>query len=48
MIASNAIVSIEAYGDKVSIDLYTKMYIEEKKTYDLVVVISFHEEGMID
>ena len=41
-------VSIEAYGEVELVSLYLKMYIKETKTHDMVIVISFHEEGMYD
>ena len=36
------------FGELESMKLYLKMYIRELKTHDLVIVISFHEEGMHD
>lgn len=36
------------YGEPQTVNLYIKMYIRETKTYDTVIVISFHEEGMHD
>lgn len=36
------------YGELEILKLYLKMYIRETKTYDVVIVISFHEEGMYD
>lgn len=41
-------VSLEAYGEAETVCLYIKMYIKETKTYETVIVISFHEEGMFD
>ena len=35
------------YGEEMDVTLYIKAYLLEKQYYDLVVVISFHEEGMI-
>lgn len=37
---------LPAYGEFECVTLYIKMYLHEEKTYDLVVVISFHPEGM--
>lgn len=39
-------VIIPAYGYDEEVRLYIKMYRLPEKTYDLVVVISFHEEGL--
>lgn len=36
------------FGEHEAIRLYLKMYVREKKSYDIVIVISFHEEGLHD
>ena len=36
------------YGEKKEVTLYIKQYIVEKKDYELLMVISFHEEGDYD
>ena len=41
-------VSIEAYGEEETVRLYLKMYIKETKTNEMIIVISFHEEGKYD
>lgn len=41
-------VELPVFGELESTTLYLKMYIRESKTYDMVIVISFHEEGMHD
>ena len=41
-------VELIVFGEFESTTLYLKMYIRESKTYDMVIVISFHEEGMHD
>lgn len=41
-------VDLLSYGEQVAVELYIKMYIKESKSYDMVIVISFHEEGMHD
>ena len=41
-------VDLIVFGEYESTTLYIKMYIRESKTYDMVIVISFHEEGMHD
>lgn len=41
-------IELPVFGEIKSIKLYLKMYIKESKTYDIVIVISFHEEGMHD
>ena len=38
--------NLSTYGESECVTLYIKMYLHEEKTYDLVVVISFHPEGM--
>ncbi len=37
---------IMVYGELELHKLYIKIYLREKKTYDTVIVISFHEEGL--
>lgn len=39
-------VTLEVFGEAECVKLYLKMYVRETKTYDMVIVISFHEEGM--
>lgn len=39
-------VTISCYGEMESVKLYIKQYICEANNRELVVVISFHEEGM--
>ncbi len=39
-------VEIVVYGEVEPHKLYIKIYLREKKTYDTVIVISFHEEGL--
>lgn len=41
-------VELSVFGEIESTKLYLKMYIKESKTYDMVIVISFHKEGMHD
>lgn len=41
-------VDMIVFGELESTKLYLKMYIRELNTYDMVIVISFHEEGMHD
>ena len=41
-------VELLVFGELEATKLYLKMYIRELKTYDMVIVISFHEEGMHD
>lgn len=41
-------VELLVFGEPETAKLYLKMYIRETKTYDIVIVISFHEEGMHD
>ena len=36
------------YGEEEPVTLYIKMYRSDLKSYDVVIVISFHEEGMFD
>jgi hypothetical protein len=40
--------TVVVYGESEELQLYLKMYIQESKTYDLVIVISFHQAGMFD
>jgi hypothetical protein len=35
---------LDYFGDTCDVTVYIKQYIIEKKTYDLVMVISFHED----
>lgn len=37
---------LNVYGEETDVTLYIKAYLREKQYYDLVIVISFHEEGM--
>lgn len=37
---------LNVYGEETDVNLYIKTYLREEKTRDLVIVISFHEEGM--
>ena len=39
---------LPVYGEPENVNLYVKMYIREGRIYDLVIVISFHREGMHD
>lgn len=39
-------VEIVVFGETEPHKLYIKIYLREKKTYDTVIVISFHEEGL--
>lgn len=41
-------IDLIVFGELESTKLYLKMYIRELNTYDMVIVISFHEEGMHD
>lgn len=41
-------VEVVVYGEPMSPCVYIKMYTQEFSTYDIVVTISFHEEGMHD
>ena len=34
------------YGEEEILTLYIKMYVQESSNYDVVIVISFHQEGM--
>lgn len=35
-----------SYGEKEMVRLYIKMYLNEQRNFDIVIVISFHQEGM--
>ena len=37
-----------SYGEVEYVRLYIKMYLDEKKHNDMVIIISFHPEGMYD
>ncbi len=37
---------LSVYGEDTDVKLYIKTYLREGKTRDIVIVISFHEEGM--
>ena len=39
---------LPVFGEPENVKLYLKMYIREARTYDIVIVISFHKEGMHD
>ena len=39
---------LPSYGEEEEVTLYIKMYLNEEKHYDIVIVISFHSEGMHD
>ena len=41
-------VELPVYGELEPIKLYIKMYLNEQTKYDIVIVISFHEEGLYD
>ena len=41
-------IEVVVFGEPDTTKLYLKMYIKESKTYDMVIVISFHGEGMHD
>lgn len=41
-------IEVIVFGELESTKLYLKMYIRESKTYDMVIVISFHKEGLHD
>lgn len=41
-------IELIVFGESTQTKLYLKMYIRESTTYDIVIVISFHEEGMHD
>ena len=36
------------YGERQKVQLYIKMYLNAQKSFDVVIVISFHPEGMLD
>lgn len=42
------LVEILVFGETEPHKLYIKMYLREHTTFDVVIVISFHEEGMHD
>ncbi len=42
------ITDIIVYGEKETVKLYIKMYIRENKNFDIVIVISFHKEGVYE
>ena len=35
-----------SYGEKQKVRMYIKMYLNEQRDFDIVVVISFHSEGI--
>lgn len=35
-----------SYGEKQKVRMYIKMYLNEQRNFDIVVVISFHSEGI--
>ena len=39
---------LSIYGEEEEVTLYIKMYLNEEKHNDCVIVISFHAEGMYD
>lgn len=39
-------IELTVFGENETTKLYLKMYVKESKTYDMVIVISFHEEGL--
>lgn len=41
-------VTIPIYGEEESVKLYLKLYLKELKTYNMVIVISFHKEGFFE
>lgn len=41
-------VTIPVYGEMQLVKIYIKQYICENKNHELIIVISFHEEGMHD
>ena len=41
-------VELLVYGENETHKLYIKMYLAETPSFDIVIVISFHEEGMYD
>ena len=40
--------TLNTFGEEELITLYIKMYLSEKRNYDIVIVISFHLAGMHD
>ena len=36
------------WGEQETISVYVKMYLDSRSSYDVVVVISFHLEGMYE
>lgn len=42
------LVSLDSYGEPVEVNLYIKDYIIEEDNFEMVIVISFHEEGQHD
>lgn len=40
--------TFSVYGEETTVKLYLKMYIIEAKTHDMVIVISFHKNGLYD
>ena len=41
-------VSLDSYGEPVEVNLYIKDYIIEEDNFEMIIVISFHEEGLHD
>lgn len=39
-------IELTVFGENETTRLYLKMYVKESKAYDMVIVISFHEEGL--
>ena len=39
-------IELTVFGENETTRLYLKMYVKEAKAYDMVIVISFHEEGL--
>ena len=39
---------LSVYGEEQLVTLYIKMYLDERDQYELVIVISFHQEGVYD
>lgn len=40
--------TLDVYGQNENVKVYVKMYLNEQKHYDIVIVISLHPEGMHD
>ena len=40
--------TFNVYGEETTVKLYLKMYIRETKTHNMVIVISFHKNGLFD